>query len=156
ERLPETIKICGAGSEPAPQILGGEEIVRLRKTNSWLTTTVITVAILLAGLVPCVAPEAQGVYDLVIRNGRVMDPESGRDGIANVGVRGDKIAVIPPRALRGRRELDATGLVVAPGFIDILSSTKADKTTHIQKISDGLTTTFGMHGGPLKPAEFHE
>jgi len=130
--------------------------VRLRKINGWPTTVLIAVAIPLTLLAPIEGPEAQGVYDLVIRNGRVMDPESGRDDIANVGIRGDKVAVITNRALRGRRELDATGLVVAPGFIDILSSTKADKTTHIQKISDGLATTFGMHGGPLKPAEYHQ
>src|SRR5262245_58079958 len=130
--------------------------MRLRIINGWPTTVVIAVAIPLICLAPVEGTEAQGVYDLVIRNGRLMGPESGRDDIANVGVRGDKIAVITTRPLRGRRELDATGLVVAPGFIDILSSTKADKTTHIQKISDGLTTTFGMHGGPLKPAEYHQ
>jgi N-acyl-D-aspartate/D-glutamate deacylase len=99
---------------------------------------------------------SQEIFDLVIRNGRVMDPESGRDQIANVGIRGERIAIITTRPIRGRKEIDATGLVVAPGFIDILSSTKADKETHIQKISDGVTTTFGMHGGPLDPESYHK
>ncbi len=99
---------------------------------------------------------AQGVYDLVIRHGRVMDPESGLDRIANVGLRGDKVAVITTRPIRGRKELDATGLVVAPGFIDILSSTQPDKETQLQKIKDGVTTTFGMHGGPLDSAVYHK
>lgn len=100
--------------------------------------------------------ESQSSYDLVIRNGRVMDPESGRDEIANVGIRGGAVAVITKKAIRGQQEIDATGLVVAPGFIDILSSTKADKETHIQKLTDGLTTTFGMHGGPLDPESYHK
>jgi N-acyl-D-aspartate/D-glutamate deacylase len=94
------------------------------------------------------------VLDLVISNGRVIDPASGRDEIANVGVRGGEVVTITKEKLKGKREIDAKGLIVAPGFIDILSSTKADRTTHIQKISDGLTTTFGMHGGPLDPASY--
>lgn len=100
--------------------------------------------------------DSQESFDLVIRNGRVMDPESGRDEIVNVGIRGETVAVITKQSIRGRQEIDATGLVVAPGFIDILSSTKADRETHIQKLSDGLTTTFGMHGGPLDPASYDE
>lgn len=97
---------------------------------------------------------SQDSFDLVIRNGRVMDPESGRDEIANVGIRGGTVAAITKKAIRGQQEIDATGLVVAPGFIDILSSTRADRETHIQKLSDGLTTTFGMHGGPLDPTSY--
>lgn len=100
--------------------------------------------------------DSQEAFDLVIRNGRVMDPESGRDEIANVGIRGETVAVITTKPIRGRQEIDATGLIVAPGFIDILSSTKADRETHIQKLSDGLTTTFGMHGGPLDPESYHK
>lgn len=123
--------------------------------------TLLTAGAIIFGLwfacwmVPIGRLEAQEVYDLVIRDGRVMDPESGRDRIANVGIRGEKIAIITTRPIRGGKEIDATGLVVAPGFIDILSSTKPDKETHIQKISDGVTTTFGMHGGPLNPGDYH-
>lgn len=93
---------------------------------------------------------AQKVYDIVILNGRVMDPESGRDQIANVGIRGERIAVITSEQIRGRRAIDATGLVVAPGFIDILGSVRPGRDAHIQKITDGVTTCFGMHGGPLE------
>jgi N-acyl-D-aspartate/D-glutamate deacylase len=100
--------------------------------------------------------DSQESFDLVIRNGRVMDPESGRDEIANIGIRGETVATITNKPIRGRQEIDATGLIVAPGFIDILSSTKADRETHIQKLSDGITTTFGMHGGPLNAASYDE
>jgi len=57
-------------------------------------------------------------YDLFINNGRVMDPETKYDQVANVGIKDGKIAVITKDAIKGREAIDATGLVVAPGFID--------------------------------------
>jgi hypothetical protein len=57
-------------------------------------------------------------FDLVINNGRVMDPETKYDGIANVGIKDGKIAVITKDKIKGKETVDATGLVVAPGFID--------------------------------------
>ena len=57
-------------------------------------------------------------YDLVIMNGRVMDPETKYDAVANVGIKGGKIAVITRKKISGKETIDATGLVVAPGFID--------------------------------------
>ncbi len=89
------------------------------------------------------------MYDVVIGNGRVMDPESGRDEVAHVGVQGGRIAVISRQRIRGQRQIDATGLVVAPGFIDILCAVRPTREAHIQKITDGVTTALGMHGGPL-------
>ena len=112
-------------------------------------------ALIVVALLLLLSP-AEETYDLVIRNGRVIDPESGRDEIANVGIRGESVAVITSDALRGRKSIDATGMVVAPGFIDILSSTRADRETHIQKIHDGVTTTMGMHGGPLNAEDYHK
>jgi hypothetical protein len=57
-------------------------------------------------------------YDLVIINGRVMDPETNLDGIRNVGIKEGRIAVITEDQIVGMEAIDATGLVVAPGFID--------------------------------------
>ena len=57
-------------------------------------------------------------YDLVINNGRVMDPETRYDKVANVGIKGGKIATITTKNINGKETIDATGLVVAPGFID--------------------------------------
>ena len=57
-------------------------------------------------------------YDLVINNGRVMDPETKFDQVANVGVKDGKIAVITKDKITGKETIDAKGLVVAPGFID--------------------------------------
>ena len=57
-------------------------------------------------------------YDLVIAGGRVMDPETMYDTIANVGIKGDRIAVITTEKITGKKTIDARGHVVAPGFID--------------------------------------
>ena len=58
-------------------------------------------------------------YDLVIFNGRVMDPESGLDAVRNVGIKGDKIDIITEQPIQGKETIDAAGHVVAPGFIDL-------------------------------------
>src|SRR5580698_1835084 len=58
-------------------------------------------------------------YDLVLEGGRVMDPETGLDAVRNVGIRDGKIVRVSSEALLGRRVIHASGLVVAPGFIDL-------------------------------------
>jgi dihydroorotase len=57
---------------------------------------------------------------LLIRGGRVIDPASGRDGVADVLVEGGRIAVVGESLeAAGARLFDARGLVVAPGFVDL-------------------------------------
>lgn len=106
-------------------------------------------AALLLIAIPVYASPQGTLYDLVILNGRVMDPETGRDEVVHVGLQDGEIAVLAHERIRGRREIDAHGLVVAPGFIDLLSSIMPDHTAHVLKIADGVTTTLGMHGGPV-------
>ena len=77
-----------------------------------LTTTTI-----IAGFLSVSVAFAQD-YDLVINNGRVIDPETLFDGIANVGIKDGRIVAISQDALTGAETVDATGHIVAPGFID--------------------------------------
>ncbi|MFN2614805.1 MAG: amidohydrolase family protein [Actinomycetota bacterium] len=88
---------------------------------------------------------AAGGFDVVILNGRVIDPESGFDSIANVGIKGDRIDTISTGALRGTRTIDASGKVVSAGFIDNLSYEPNEYGVWF-KLADGITTTLGMHG----------
>lgn len=96
-----------------------------------------------------IARTREDVYDVVIANGRVMDPESGRDEIANIGIRGERIAAVARQALSGRLRIDAAGKVVAPGFIDLLCYPTSDPIGQRAKIADGVTTTLQMHAGPV-------
>ena len=58
-------------------------------------------------------------YDTVLKGGRVMDPETGIDAIRDVGITHGSIMRISSEPLTGKRVLDAKGLIVAPGFIDL-------------------------------------
>ncbi len=57
-------------------------------------------------------------YDLVITGGRVMDPETLYDEVANVGIKDGRIATITKEKISGRETIEAKGMVVGPGFID--------------------------------------
>jgi hypothetical protein len=79
----------------------------------------VAAIVLSAGLSATGGPVALAQqFDLVILNGRVMDPETGFDAIANVGVDGDRIVSITDDAIDGERVIDASGHVVTAGFID--------------------------------------
>ncbi|CAB4943432.1 MAG: amidohydrolase family protein [Actinobacteria bacterium] len=90
-------------------------------------------------------PPDSTVFDTVIRGGRVIDPDSGYDAIADVGLLGDRIALISTTALTGKTIIDANGLVVGPGFIDVLSY-EPNSYGVWYKLGDGVTTNLGMHG----------
>src|SRR5262245_12512019 len=58
-------------------------------------------------------------FDLVIANGRVMDPESNMNAVRSVGITGGVVRAVSDTPLQGRSAIDARGLVVSPGFIDL-------------------------------------
>jgi N-acyl-D-aspartate/D-glutamate deacylase len=86
------------------------------------------------------------VYDVAITNGRVMDPESGLDAVRNVGLIDRKIRIISEAPLQGRQTIDAQGLVVAPGFID-LHQHGHDPLNYEYKARDGVTTSLELEMG---------
>ena len=64
------------------------------------------------------------VHDIVIQNGTIYDGSGGAPFVGTVAIRGDRISHVgAPDALRGRRIIDADGLAVSPGFINMLSWT---------------------------------
>ena len=89
--------------------------------------------------------EIETVFETVISGGRVIDPDSGFDGIANIGINGDSIRLVSNEPLTGDSKIDATGLVVAPGFIDVLSY-PTNGYGEWYKIADGVTSNLCMHG----------
>src|SRR6202789_3007164 len=89
---------------------------------------------------------ASGPFDLVISGGRVMDPESKLDAIRNVGIRDGKIAAVSTSPLSGKTTIDAKGLVVAPGFID-LHEHGQDARNYQFQAHDGVTTSLELEVG---------
>src|SRR5258705_1580545 len=85
------------------------------------------------------------VFDRVIAGGRVIDPETGYDRVANVGIDGSTITMISEGPLVGRATINAQNRVVAPGFIDMISYDPNDYGIWF-KVADGVTTNLGMHG----------
>ena len=92
-------------------------------------------------------------YDLVIEGGRVLDPESGLDAVRNIGINGGRIARISSDALPGKRRISASGLVVAPGFID-LHQHGQDLESQRVKAFDGVTTALELEIGATDVTQF--
>ena len=93
------------------------------------------------------------VFDTVIEGGRVMDPETNFDGIANIGIRRGKITHISTERLKANRIIDASGLVVSPGFIDIHSHTPTRLGEHLS-VLDGITTQLDLEAGSYPPTDY--
>jgi dihydroorotase len=98
--------------------------------------------------------------DVVIARGRVLDPETRLDAVRDVGVRGGAIAAISETSLASRLRLDGTmidaaGLIVAPGFIDLHSHGQSAPSNEFQA-HDGVTTALELESGYAKVAEWLE
>jgi cytosine/adenosine deaminase-related metal-dependent hydrolase len=97
-------------------------------------------------LLPISPVSAQEQYDVVISNGRVMDPETGLDAVRNVGIRGQTIVAITSEPLQGGAEVNARGLVVSPGFIDLHAHGQSARANEFQAM-DGVTTALELESG---------
>ncbi|HSM77960.1 MAG TPA: hypothetical protein VLT57_10060, partial [Bryobacteraceae bacterium] len=101
------------------------------------------------------AAAGQTSYDVLIRNGRVLDG-SGKPGVmADVAIRGDRIAAVGklPGA-SAKRTVDASGLVVSPGFIDMLGQSETAlliDSRSLSKLSQGITSEITGEGGSIAP-----
>lgn len=106
---------------------------------------ILAIAFLILGSLP-IASSSQAAYDLVILNGRVIDPESKTDAIRNLGISNGVVRAISSNRLQGRTVIDARGLVVAPGFID-LHQHGQDEENYRFKAMDGVTTALELEVG---------
>lgn len=101
----------------------------------------------------CGGSGSTGPLDLVIANGRVVDPASGLDAPRHLGIAGGKIVALSEKPLTGAEVIDATGLVVSPGFIDLHSHSVGADGERWQ-VRDGVTTSLELEEGAFPVAEW--
>ena len=106
---------------------------------------IATIATTCLSLAAC-AREQASPYDLVVANGRVIDPESGLDAVRHVGIRGGTIAIVSETPLTGVRVIDASRHVVAPGFIDLHEHGQQEESYRLM-VRDGVTSALELEVG---------
>jgi dihydroorotase/N-acyl-D-amino-acid deacylase len=101
------------------------------------------------------APGSGGSYDLILKGGRVVDGSGNPWIAADVAVKGDRIAAVGRlEGARAGRVLDVKGLVITPGFIDMLGQSEMTvlvDPTVLSKITQGITTELTGEGGSVAP-----
>jgi dihydroorotase-like cyclic amidohydrolase len=90
--------------------------------------------------------QSTNTYDIVLIGGRVIDPETKLDAVKNIGIRNNKIAIITSTSLKGKEMINVSGLVVAPGFIDLHVHGRTNIEQEYQ-LHDGLTTALELEWG---------
>jgi N-acyl-D-glutamate deacylase len=93
-------------------------------------------------------------YDLIVANGRAIDPETGLDRVCDVAIAGGRIAAIGDDLGEAASRIDATGLLVAPGFIDMHAHGQSLPADRMQAF-DGVTTTLELEAGALPVAAWY-
>ena len=114
-----------------------------------LNTGVLVICLLLALILApssMVSSNAKEIYDVVVLNGRVIDPESQLDAVRNIGISHGTIKSITSDKLQGRTVIDAKGLVVSPGFIDLHQHGQTEENYRF-KAMDGVTTALELEVG---------
>ena len=94
-------------------------------------------------------------FDLVILNARVIDPATSLDEVRNIGISGDTIAAVTREPITGKQTINATGLIAAPGFID-LHAHGQDRYSEKVSILDGRTSQLDLEAGALPVSKYFE
>lgn len=107
----------------------------------------ILIIILILCLLPLKPIAEKEEYHIVIKNGTIFNPSTDHELVGyNIGIKDDKILRITKEDISGKEEIDATGLVVSPGFIDLISYDPNSVGIRL-KVLDGITSNLAMHGG---------
>ena len=115
---------------------------------------ILIVTVLLAAFA---AAQTANTYDILILHGKLIDGSGQPGHITNIAIRGDRIVKIGPLAgAQARRTIDAKGLIVSPGFIDMLGQSETSlliDNRALSKLSQGITTEITGEGGSIAPQD---
>jgi N-acyl-D-amino-acid deacylase len=104
---------------------------------------------------PSAEPVASSEFDVIVRNGHIIDGTGNPWYAADVAIRGDRIAAIGDLSeAHAKREIDAKGQIVAPGFIDMLGQSEMSlliDNRSLSKLAQGITTEITGEGGSIAP-----
>jgi len=123
-----------------------KRILERRALRMRFRTLIAISGAVISALTSTVSGTAAQTYDLVLSGGRVMDPESGLDAVRHVGILDGTIAAISESPLDGETVVDVSGLVVAPGFIDLHAHGQDLFSSRLQA-RDGVTTALELESG---------
>lgn len=87
------------------------------------------------------------MYDVVIKNGTIMDPKREKTTVANIAIVKDKIAYITREDIEGKEVIEAKGKIVCPGFIDIHTHVDGNKDCAEGLVAMGVTTAYSGNCG---------
>lgn len=120
-----------------------------------VSLSIILAAMLLLSFAPNSLTASPPEYDLLVKNGLVVDGSGSPGYTSDVAIKGDRIVRIGKlKNARGAREIDATGMVVAPGFIDMLGQSETHlliDSRAMSKVMMGVTTEVTGEGESIAP-----
>src|ERR1700694_2959324 len=126
---------------------GGNRMLRLRLAVILFFVLAVTLPL----------PAQTATYDVIIRNGKIIDGSGNPWYSGDIAIQGDRIVAIGRlENAQAKRVIDATGLVVAPGFIDMLGQSEIALLTDnraLSKLSQGITTEITGEGGSIAPQD---
>ena len=123
-----------------------ENLILLKKSPHHIIFSLFVVLAILALGTTAAYAQSETQYDIVLQGGRVIDPETNLDDIRNVGISDGRILEITTRSLSGKHTIDASGLVVSPGFIDL----HVHGVTNVEQeyqVRDGVTSALELEWG---------
>ena len=121
--------------------------------NKFKNLIFATLELILLSVIVLSTANAAEEYELVIANGRVIDPETKLDAIRNIGINQGEIVEISTAELEGSKLIDASNLVVAPGFIDLHTHSPTQLGQYYQ-LFDGVTTALELEWGGYPVNEY--
>ena len=117
---------------------------------------ILVLFVLNLSMVPIIGQSAEPIYDLVIRNGRVLDGAGNPWILADVAIKDGRFVRIGRVEGKGKREIDASGRYVSPGWIDMLDQSGGVLMRNglaESKLQQGVTTGIAGEAGTPVPAE---